>query len=73
MQRFCESLREHAMKISNFKKKKMTLLINEHQTPYENAKLCYIFVKKKSKINMLKIKNNCNLKHSVPKEIPQWI
>ena len=61
------------MKISNFKKKKMTLLINEHQTPYENAKLCYIFVKKKSKINMLKIKNNCNLKHSVPKEIPQWI
>ena len=73
MQRFCESLREHAMQISNFKKKKMTLLINEHQKPYENAKLCYVIVKKKSKINMLKIKNNCNLKHSVPKEIPQWI
>ena len=51
----------------------MTLLINEHQKPYENAKLCYVIVKKKSKINMLKIKNNCNLKHSVPKEIPQWI
>ena len=25
----------------------MTLLINEHQKPNENAKLCYIFVKKK--------------------------
>ena len=29
MKRFCESLREHAMKIINFKKKKMKLLTKE--------------------------------------------
>ena len=31
MKKFCEFLREHAMKIINFKKKKMKLLINEQQ------------------------------------------
>ena len=29
MKKFCESLREHAMKIINFEKKKMKLLTNE--------------------------------------------
>ena len=29
MKTFCEYLREHAMKISNFKKKKMKLLTKE--------------------------------------------
>ena len=42
MKKFCESLREHAMKIMNFKKKKVKLLTKEQQESYENAKICYI-------------------------------
>ena len=37
MKRFCESLREHPMKI--IKKK---LLTKEQQISYENVKICYI-------------------------------
>ena len=37
-----EFLREHAMEIINFKKKKMKFLIKEQQESYENAKICYI-------------------------------
>ena len=42
MKKFCESLREQAMKIINFKKKKMNLLTKEQQESHENAKDCYI-------------------------------
>ena len=42
MKRFCASLREHALEIINFKKKKMKLLTNEQLTSYENAKICFI-------------------------------
>ena len=42
MKKFCKFLREHAMKIINFKKKKMKLLRKEQQESYENAKICYI-------------------------------
>ena len=42
MEKFCESLREHAMKIINFKQKKTKLLTKEQQESYENAKICYI-------------------------------
>ena len=42
MKKFCESLREHAMKINNFKTKKMRLLTKEQQESYENPKTCYI-------------------------------
>ena len=42
MKKFCEFFREHAMKIINFKKKKMKLLIKEQQESYGNAKICYI-------------------------------
>ena len=51
MKKFYESLREYAMKKINFKKIKMKLLRNEQQNSYQNA----IFVKKKLKINILKI------------------
>ena len=44
MEKFCEFLREHAMKIGNFKKEK-----NEVWESYENAK---IFLKKNLKINI---------------------
>ena len=42
MRKFCGSLREHAVKIINFKKKKMKLLVKQQQETYENANICYI-------------------------------
>ena len=42
MKQFCESLRENAMKIINFKKIKIKLLINKQQESSKNAKICYI-------------------------------
>ena len=42
MKKVGKSLREHAMKIINFKKKKMKLLTKQLQESYENAKMCYI-------------------------------
>ena len=41
-EKFCESVTEHAMKKTNFKKKKMKLLTNEQQNSYQNPKICYI-------------------------------
>ena len=54
IKKFWKSLREHALEIINFKKKKMKLLGKEQQESYENGKT---FVKKNLKINMLKVKN----------------
>ena len=51
MQIFFESLREHAMKIINFKKIKMNLLTKKQQESNENSK-SVIFVKKNLKINI---------------------
>ena len=42
IKKFCVYLREHAMKIITFKKKKLKLLTKEQQESYENAKICYI-------------------------------
>ena len=42
MKKFYEFLREHAMKITNFKKEIRKLLTKEKQESYENAKICYI-------------------------------
>ena len=53
MKKFCEFVKEHAMKIINFEKKKMKLLTKEQQKSYENV----LFVKKDLKINISKIKN----------------
>ena len=41
MKKFFEFLREHAMKIIHFKKKKMKLLKKEKQESYKNAKNFY--------------------------------
>ena len=40
MKMFCQSLRQYAMKIINFKKKKMKLLTKEQKESYENTKIC---------------------------------
>ena len=42
MKKICDSLREHAMKIINFKKKAIKLLAKEQQESYENARICHI-------------------------------
>ena len=42
MKKLYESLREHAIEIINFKKKKVKLLINEQQKSDENVKFCCI-------------------------------
>ena len=42
MKKFCEFLRGQALKIINFKKKKMRLLTNEQHESFENAKIFYI-------------------------------
>ena len=42
MKMFCESSRELATKIINFKKKKMKLLTTEQRESYENENICYI-------------------------------
>ena len=39
MKSFCEALRKHAIKIINFKKKEMKLLISKQQELNENAKI----------------------------------
>ena len=51
MKKFCEFLREHAMKIINFKKKRMNSVTTEQQESYENAQIYYI-CKKNLKINI---------------------
>ena len=42
MKKFCKFLRELAMEIIRFKKEKITVLTNEQQKSYENAKKFHI-------------------------------
>ena len=60
MKTFCELLREHAMKIINFKNKKMKLLTKEQQKSYENARICYI-CKEKFENKYLKYEKYCKV------------
>ena len=54
---FCESLREHTMKIINLKKK-MKLLTKQQQNSWKNAKVWYISQKKKKKNEYAKDKKH---------------
>ena len=80
---FCESLREHAMEMINFKKKKINLSTKEHQESYENAKICYICKDKyegkyaKDKKTYRKNRGRCHYTgeyrgaaYTVPKKVP---
>ena len=76
LKEFCESLREHAMKIINFKKEKMKLITKEQQESYEHK---YVKDKKYCKVRDRchytgeyrgAAHSICNLKYSVPKKIP---
>ena len=42
MEKFCNDLKDQAMKIINYKKKKEIILINGEKESYENQKVCYI-------------------------------
>ena len=42
MKRFCKDLREHAMKIIQYKKKEMIPLSDEENKPCKKQKVCYI-------------------------------
>ena len=55
MKKFCESLREHTIKIINFEKKKMVPSTNGQQELHERQKSA-TFAKKSSYINRLMIK-----------------
>ena len=57
MRNFCEFLREHAMKITNFRKKKIKLLTKEQQEPNENRKIYNLCTKKKKKKKIQKNEN----------------
>ena len=60
MKKFFESLGEHVMKMTNFKQKKMKLLLKEQQVSRENLKICVI-CKENLNINIWKIINIINL------------
>ena len=61
MKSFCEFLREHAMKIIFFLKKKMKLLTKKQHESYENAKICYI-CKEKFENKYLRDKKYCKIR-----------
>ena len=62
MKKFCEFLREHTMKIINFKKIKVKLLTKKQQESYDSAKICYI-CKEKFKNRYLKDKKYHKVRH----------
>ena len=62
MKKLCESLREHEMKILNFKMKKMKSLTKEQQESYEYTKICYI-CKEKIENKYVKDKKYCKVRY----------
>ena len=61
MKKFCESLRENAMEMINFEKRKMIPLTNELKESYEKAEICYI-CKKLFEHKYTNDKNYCKVK-----------
>ena len=86
MKKFCKDLREHAMRIINYEKKKIIPLTKEEKINYNDQKICYICKKEfdKSDKKHHKVRhhchytgkyrgaahNICNLRYKVPEEIP---
>ena len=86
MKKFCKDLREHAMKIINYEKKRMVPLTTKEEICYNKQKICYICKKEfnNNDKKQQKVKdhchytgkyrgaahNICNLKYKVSKEIP---
>ena len=86
IKRFCKDLREHAIKIINYEKKKIIPLTAEEKINYNDQEVCYICEKEFDTINKTNYKvrdhchytgkyrgaahNVCNLRYKVIKEIP---
>ena len=82
---FCKDLKEQAMKIINYEKKKIIPLTDKEKETHENQKVCYI-CKKNVNTNKKYCKARdhchytgqyrgaahsiCNLRYQIPKEIP---
>ena len=89
MKKFCKDLREHATKIINCEKKKMTPLTTKEKIHYNEQEICYICKKKFDKSDKKNYKvrdhchytgkyrgavhNICNLRYEILKEIPAGI
>ena len=86
MKKLCKDLKEHAMKIINYEKKKIVPLTTKEEICYNKHKICYICKKEfnNNDKKQQKVKdpchytgkfrgaahNICNLRYKVPKEIP---
>ena len=86
MKKFCKDLREHAMKIINYEKKRMVPLTTKEEICYNKQKICYICKKEfnNNDKKQQKVKDHChytgkyrgaahnigNLRYKIPKEIP---
>ena len=51
LKRFCESLREHAKNMIDFKKKKLLQLTKEELKSHQNTKVCYFCGKRILKVH----------------------
>ena len=86
MKKFCKDFREHATKIINYEKKKMTPLTTKEKIHYNEQEICYICKKEFGKSDKRNYKvrdhchytgkyrgaahNICNFRYKIPKEIP---
>ena len=86
MKKFCKDLKENAMKIINYEKKKIVPLTTKEEICYTKQKICYTCKKEFDKSDKKHHKakdhchytnkyrgaahNICNLRYKVPKEIP---
>ena len=61
MEKFWQSLRQNAIEIINFKKKKAKLLASKQQKSYENAK--HFLCKDKFECEQAKDKNYCKVRY----------
>ena len=82
MKRFCKDLKDHAIKITDFKKKYMIPLTKEEKDNYNKENICHIC--KKEFNNDMKVRdhchftdkyrgaahNMCNLRYKIPENIP---
>ena len=60
MEKFCGTLREHAVKIISFRTETMKILTTEQQESYKNVKICYIFIQK-SEDKYAKVNKYCKV------------
>ena len=67
MEKFCEDLREHAIKMINYEKKEMIPLTDEENNSYEKQKVYYIYKKEFNTVNddddnkkYSKVRNYCH-------------